>query len=163
MGVTDIDALVAAAVSDRHPPEFDVNGDGRVTAHDVDTWRLRAGERRFGPGIAYLPGDANLNGSVDTSDFNLWNAHKFAPVPAWSSGDFTVDGFVDTSDFNVWNAHKFQSAGRTAEIRPLRLDPVIHPTKAKNVATDSRRILLPLRTWGTLIVTTTKITTICGG
>ena len=57
-----------------------------------------------------MPGDANLNGFVDVSDFNRWSEHKFTSWPAWSGGDFTADGFVDASDFNQWNSYKFRSA-----------------------------------------------------
>ena len=64
----------------------------------------------FPPGNSYLPGDANLDGFVDASDFNIWNANKFTANAAWCSGDFNADGLVDASDFNIWNANKFQSA-----------------------------------------------------
>ncbi len=59
-------------------------------------------------GEAFLYGDANLDGVVDDSDFNVWNNNMFAPIAAWSSGDFNADGVVDVSDFNVWNTNKFQ-------------------------------------------------------
>ena len=70
-------------------------------------WRV---PRRLPSGAAYLPADANLDGVVDTSDFNLWNANKFTATPAWCAGDFNADGVVDASDFNIWNSHKFTSA-----------------------------------------------------
>ncbi len=59
-------------------------------------------------GVA-LPGDANLDGIVDTSDFNIWNENKFGDASGWMSGDFNADGIVDTSDFNLWNMNKFTS------------------------------------------------------
>jgi len=31
-------------------------------------------------------------------------------TPAWCSGDFTADGSIDVSDFNVWNNNKFTTA-----------------------------------------------------
>ena len=46
----------------------------------------------------FIPGDANLDGSVDVSDFNLWNQNKFTELAAWSAGDFNADGIVDVSD-----------------------------------------------------------------
>ena len=57
-----------------------------------------------------LPGDANGDGNVDVSDFNIWNSHKFATGTDWVSADFNGDGFTDVTDFNIWNSHKFQSA-----------------------------------------------------
>ncbi len=60
--------------------------------------------------IVVLPGDANLDGVVDTSDFNVWNANKFTTGSVgWSNADFNGDGVVDTSDFNIWNSNKFTS------------------------------------------------------
>jgi hypothetical protein len=61
-------------------------------------------------GQPYLIGDATLDGVVDVSDFNSWNANKFTTIAAWCSGDFNADGVVDVSDFNDWNANKFTSA-----------------------------------------------------
>ncbi len=95
---------------------FDVNQDGMLTSADVTAWLIDAGALRFGTGRRFLPGDANLNGSVDGSDFGIWNANKFTPASFWCLGDFTQTGGVDGSDFGVWNANKFTSsdAGRPA-------------------------------------------------
>lgn len=60
-----------------------------------------------GPGIGCNPGDANLDGFVDVSDFNLWNAFKFLPDTNWLQGDFNGDQTTDVSDFNIWNSHRF--------------------------------------------------------
>ena len=56
-----------------------------------------------------LPGDVNLDGVVDGSDFNTWNSHKFTVGGNWLTGDFNGDGATDGTDFNIWNAHKFTS------------------------------------------------------
>lgn len=56
-----------------------------------------------------LPGDANRDGVVDVSDFNVWNEFKFTSDSTWGTGDFNGDGFTDTSDFNIWNEFKFTS------------------------------------------------------
>ncbi len=63
-------------------------------------------------------GDANLDGSVDVSDFNLWNSNKFTPITRWSGGDFNADGLVDVSDFNVWNGAKFNRSQRSSSAVP---------------------------------------------
>ena len=62
-----------------------------------------------------LPGDANLDGFVDVTDFNLWNENKFTDDASWGEGDFNNDGLVDASDFNLWNQNKFTSAGWDGE------------------------------------------------
>ena len=63
-----------------------------------------------------LPGDANRDGYVDGSDFNVWNANKFRTGTDWSTGDFNGDGVTDGSDFNIWNANKFQGDGIVAPL-----------------------------------------------
>ncbi len=110
----DIDALVAEIAAGTHQAVFDLTGDSLVDLADRDAWLAEAGGVNLGLGLRYLLGDANLDGVVDTSDFNLWNAHKFTAVAAWSQGDFNADGVVDTSDFNIWNNAKFTSALRPA-------------------------------------------------
>ncbi len=80
---------------------------------DVDylaQWLAEAGAAELDSGDPYLSGDANLNGVVDVSDFNLWNTHRFTHSAAWCQGDFNADGVVDVGDFNLWNGHRFLSA-----------------------------------------------------
>jgi len=45
-------------------------------------------------------GDADLNGTVDTVDFNVVAANFGASGARWDLGDFTYDGTIDTLDFN---------------------------------------------------------------
>ncbi len=106
----DVDALVAEIVSGQHRMAFDMNADGLVDVADLATWRSVAGAVLTPSGQAIQPGDADLSGTVDGTDFNLWNSSKFTAASAWCSGDFTADGHVDGSDFSVWNSHKFTSA-----------------------------------------------------
>ena len=77
---------------------------------DRDAWLAAAGAANLSSGGSYLLGDANLDGAVDVSDFNLWNGHKFTNAAAWCRGDFNADGSVDVSDFNLWNGNKFTNA-----------------------------------------------------
>ncbi len=67
------------------------------------TRRMAYSRRIREPGFmrSDLPGDANLDGSVDASDFNVWNSNRFRPDAGWCSGDFTSDGAVDVGDFNI--------------------------------------------------------------
>lgn len=119
----DVDPLVAAIASGSHPSAFDITGDTVVTIHDLNRWREVAGAANLLSGGAYPVGDANLDGFVDGTDFNLWNAHKFTATAAWCAGDFSADGRVDGSDFNLWNANKFTAA--------LRLVPLTSPAMGR--------------------------------
>ncbi|MEM7315508.1 MAG: choice-of-anchor Q domain-containing protein, partial [Planctomycetota bacterium] len=107
----DIDLLQANIVNGpADPATFDLTGDGQVTIADRNEWLALAGAENLTSGNPYRLGDANLDGTVDISDFNLWNANKFTPNSAWTQADFNSDGSVDISDFNIWNANKFTSS-----------------------------------------------------
>ncbi len=112
----DIDALTQAIAAASSNPAFDMNGDGAITLADIMDaqvgWLAKGGANNPAAtgGNSFRPGDANLDGDVDGSDFNLWNSSKFTSNSAWCSGDFNADGAVDGSDFSVWNSHKFTSS-----------------------------------------------------
>jgi hypothetical protein len=106
----DVDALVAEIVAGTNVPSFDLTGDGLVDQMDLGAWLADAGAVNLPSGNPYLGGDANLDGSVDVSDFNSWNGNKFTGTAAWCAGDFNADGSIDVSDFNLWNGNKFQAA-----------------------------------------------------
>lgn len=106
----DVEALGEAIVNGSNKAEFDVNGDGVTDANDLGAWLASAGSNTLSSGGSFLPGDANLDGSVDGSDFNVWNENKFTQSHDFCSGDFNADGFVDGSDFNIWNQRKFTSS-----------------------------------------------------
>ena len=98
----DIDDLTREVVAGTHNLAFDLNGDALVNLADVAIWIQSLKGTLFG--------DANLDGSVDGTDFNIWNANKFSADTAWCGGDFNADGATDGTDFNIWNSAKFQSA-----------------------------------------------------
>ncbi len=110
-GCADVDALVQAIVAGNNDGAFDLTGDGLVNTNDLNQWLAEAGAANNPSGGAYLIGDANLDGSVDVSDFNIWNGNKFSDTPQWCAGDFNADGSIDVSDFNTWNSNKFQMSG----------------------------------------------------
>lgn len=105
--IDDIDALVGAIVAGSTDELFDLTGDGAVDLADRDEWLVQAGAEHLTSGNAYLLGDANLDGAVDVTDFNIWNGSKFEATGSWSLGDFNADGSTDISDFNIWNGNKF--------------------------------------------------------
>ena len=65
-----------------------------------------------------IDGDANGDGFVDTSDFNVWNVNKFRNGTDWTTGDFNGDGATDGTDFNIWNANKFTSVSGSVVPEP---------------------------------------------
>lgn len=105
----DLDRLTANIVAGIYAPTWDLNGDQVVDGDDLRTWLTEAGIRELASAQPYQVGDANLDGFVDGSDFNLWNSHKFTSGFSFCEGDFNADGFVDGSDFNLWNSEKFTS------------------------------------------------------
>ena len=115
-GCADIDAL-SQAIADGNPdPQFDLNGDGVVNPTDQQLWLELAGTIRVG--APFLPGDANLDGFVDVSDFNVWNENRFGESTAWCTGDFNTDGVTDVSDFNIWNERKFTGSNAASVPEP---------------------------------------------
>jgi hypothetical protein len=54
-------------------------------------------------------GDANLDDSVDTVDFNLLASNFSGTNKAWSDADFNYDTIVDTVDFNLLASNFGQS------------------------------------------------------
>src|SRR5207244_8272236 len=63
-----------------------------------------------------ISGDANLDGTVDTIDFNLLAASFSQTAKTWFNGDFDYSGTVDTIDFNLLasNFSQMLPAGATA-------------------------------------------------
>jgi hypothetical protein len=100
VGAVDIDVLNGAVHSENTVSFFDLDGNSIVDVDDVAMLVEQVVGTTFG--------DANLDGVVDGSDFNIWNDHKFDDCfSSWADGDFTSDGVVDGSDFNVWMNNRF--------------------------------------------------------
>jgi len=51
------------------------------------------------------PGDATLDGKVNTQDFNLFAGHFGESSFNWADGDFNHDGLVNSIDFNLYKAN----------------------------------------------------------
>ncbi|MEM7315482.1 MAG: PEP-CTERM sorting domain-containing protein, partial [Planctomycetota bacterium] len=122
--ISDLDLLVRQVVRGSTHSAFDINGDGTVDVMDVtdpeNGWLAQAGEffanLPVTGGNPYLVGDANLDGVVDVSDFNVFNENKFTETGLWSLGDFNADNFTDVADFNAWNGNKFTSSSTPAAV-----------------------------------------------
>ena len=72
-----------------------------------------------------LPGDANLDGVVDGSDFNIWNAHRDSDQTTWVTGDFNRDHRTDESDLELLSKYLFRSASEFAAVpEPASITPV---------------------------------------
>ncbi len=93
--------LVAKIVAGTDGELFDLTGSGVADDMDVNQWLSEAATHN-GFSQAYLPGDSNLDGSVDATDLNnlALNWRKDEDVAAWSAGDFKADGVVDSADLN---------------------------------------------------------------
>ena len=70
-----------------------------------------------------LYGDANLDGSVDFSDLDLWMANAGCSGATWSQADFTYDGAVDVAELDLWmaNAGNFASTALPTVVAIARL------------------------------------------
>jgi VCBS repeat-containing protein len=105
----DIDLISICENLSCQESRFDLDGNGSVNSSDVLLMLNLMG---------ILPGDANLDGNVDGTDFGIWNSNKFTardpaqPGVGWVTGDFNTDGVTDGSDFGIWNAFKFRSFAR---------------------------------------------------
>lgn len=90
----------------------DVNWDGAVDSSDVDAWRIQAGAEH---GMVYLPGDVNLDGSVNFEDFVTFGNHFGVSDTAWSQGNFDgVDG-TTFRDFILLAGHFNMTAAEVPE------------------------------------------------
>jgi hypothetical protein len=112
--------LVSEIAAGTNNLAFDLTGDGAVDDADLTAWLAEAGSTGglTASGNPVLPGDANLDGSVNGQDFVVWNASKFTATAAWCSGDFNADGSVDGQDFVIWNSNKFMTADAAAVPEP---------------------------------------------
>ncbi len=96
--ILDLTALADAIASGNTQTALDFDTSGTVDELDAAAFLVDV--------LGTKPGDANLDGVVDGSDFNLWNEHKFASCNVTlAEGDFNLDGAVDGADFNIWNAN----------------------------------------------------------
>ena len=95
----DIDLISAEVRAGTNRPYFNLNPtvDSVVDRQDRQIWIEDLTQ--------LTPGDANFDGLVNATDFELWNANRFGFDTGWAAGDFDGNGTTDVADFNIWNDH----------------------------------------------------------
>lgn len=89
-------------------------------------------------------GDADLDGDVDSDDFNLL-AFNFGNAGVWLNGDFDGDGTVDSDDFNLL-AFNFGAGG-----------PPPAPTEFAALESFAASIAVPEPTTGLMLLCATMV------
>jgi len=86
-----------------------------------------------------LLGDANLDGLVNGSDFNLLSANFNQSITGWDQGDFNYDGRVNIADFNKLSANFNQGVNIAAVANaPAAVPAVVSAIpKAATISTHS--------------------------
>jgi hypothetical protein len=81
---------------------------------DISAWLAIAGALNLPSGRPYRPGDADLDGVVNSADLAIMLANLNTDVPdwtptspagSWSKGDFNADGTVNFADVAIWEAN----------------------------------------------------------
>ena len=73
-----------------------------------------------------LPGDADLNGDVQFSDFVTLTNHFGLTERTWSDGDFNCDGQVQFADFAILANHLGETSSAPAAVP----EPICSPLMA---------------------------------
>jgi poly(beta-D-mannuronate) lyase len=77
--------------------------------------------------FAFLAGDYNGDGQVDTTDYVVWRKTSGMEVPDWSGADGNGDGIVDDEDYDVWSENFGSSlAGASASAEAPVPEPSAH-------------------------------------
>jgi hypothetical protein len=63
----------------------------------------------LGAGVfGLIGGDADRNGIINGTDFNVYNPRLVSIVSGYEQSDFDLNGHVDGSDFNLFNPNLVQ-------------------------------------------------------
>ena len=108
----DVDSLTSVGnlvvgVVEGFDAQFDLTADSQVNGSDLSEWLRLAGEKNGFAG-PLLPGDANLDGTVNATDLNLAGINWLRGAQ-WSGGDFNGDGQVNASDLNLLGVNWLQT------------------------------------------------------
>ncbi len=102
----DRDQVFQGLIFPGGPFPFTIDTEDRLVA----TTTSGAGTTEFSA-LSYptLPGDYNLNGSVDASDYIIWRKNDGKTNALYTQGDGNFDGVVDQADYDVWRSHYGQT------------------------------------------------------
>ena len=98
LNALDIDQVFEAIGRPAADSSLDIDLDGAVTENDSDVLIREI--------LGTVPGDINLDGLVDDSDYALWAENRFRSNTTWQSGDLNGDRKTDSSDFNILTNHR---------------------------------------------------------
>ena len=112
VNAADIDLLYSEVNRMTHDPLFELIGDGRVDQHDVNELVQNM--------LGTIYGDTNLDGDVDSADFNTLSNHWGQPG-GWGQADFDGNSAIVFGDFvfltNNFGARVCDAEHRLAERR----------------------------------------------
>jgi arylsulfatase A-like enzyme len=96
----------------------------------------------------FLPGDFNVDGTVDAADYVLWRFEVRQTSVAQRAADSNGDGIVDDSDYQIWRRNFGRTSGNP--VQPLDgqqaseavAESVAPPTESRLPATDGETTAL---------------------
>ena len=96
--IADLDGLLYDGINDQDLA-YDIDQSGTVDVADVELFLDTAGKANVGE--AYVFGDADLDGDVDSVDLNAIGVNwQSVNASSWAQGDFDGDGDVDSVNLN---------------------------------------------------------------
>jgi len=105
-------------------------------------------------GVMYtLLGDANLDGLVNGSDFNILAANFNQSITGWDQGDFNYDGLVNAADFNELAANFNQGvsgAASAGDVAALNAFAAANGISLANVPEPASTAMLVMAGFGIL-------------
>lgn len=123
VGCDEVNELAEAIFGDGEPNViYDLTEDGLVDGEDMDALLTSIATHRLHTRESLIAGDANLDGVVDVSDFNIWLANRSTNNGGVCRGDFDVDGIVDEMDHEIWTENRFHSVFEDEEQPALAVE-----------------------------------------
>lgn len=98
----DIDLLILEIAAGTNGLGFDLTGDSVVTLADRDAWLVEGGAAELPSQNAFLLGDVDLDGTVNSTDLGqLLNNFDAVSGVAYCGGDLNADSNVDSTDLGL--------------------------------------------------------------
>lgn len=98
---SDVDSLVSSITSGNFDASFDLDGDGSLDSADLSEWLTTAGANNLASENPYLVGDANLDGTVDSTDLGLLLNNFSGNDVGYTGGDLNTDSLVNSTDLGL--------------------------------------------------------------